>query len=104
MVDQFSNLSLFATSPGHSSSVTPGGGGHRGEANVIVPAVFLLQRSDFEMLLTRLRAIVGMYVVPILTWVGVFFNCASIGFLRTNEVRMRKSLVHLFIFLNVFDS
>ena len=62
-----------------------------------------LNGGDFELLMAWLRSVVGMWVLPILTWIGVFFNCASIGFLRNNEVRLRKSLVGLFIFLNVFD-
>ena len=34
---------------------------------------------------------------------GLIFNLSSILFLRKNEVRLRKSLVLLFIFLNSFD-
>ena len=70
------------------------------QAESFVPAT---TSETEEMLLTQLGKIVGQFVVPCLTWVGVFFNCASIGFLKNNEVRMRKSLVFLFIFLNVFD-
>ncbi len=53
--------------------------------------------------LAALQFSVGTYALPALAWVGVFFNVSSIAFLHNREVRLRKSLVQLFTFLNIFD-
>ena len=59
--------------------------------------------SSSEAWLRTLQKGAGLVVVSALALIGVLFNLASIGFLGRREVRMRKSLVRLFCFLNTFD-
>ena len=50
-----------------------------------------------------LSDVVGTFIIPVLAILGIMFNLASIVFLGHREVRLRRSLVHQFIFLNTFD-
>ena len=47
---------------------------------------------------------VRVYVMAPLCVIGLIFNFVSIGALFHNKLRLRKSLIQLFIFLNTFDA
>ena len=59
----------------------------------------LLDYVDMDQVKYLMRVI----LIPVFIWLGTVFNCASIVFLHRHEIRLRRSLVHLFTFLNTFD-
>ena len=54
-------------------------------------------------LLNKIDATVSVYGLIPLCVIGALFNLASIGALFNNKLRLRRSLVQLFIFLNTSD-
>ena len=55
---------------------------------------------DLETIVANVR----VYVMGPLCVIGLIFNNVSIGALFHNKLRLRKSLIQLFIFLNTFDA
>ena len=53
--------------------------------------------------LCRLDNMVSIYVLFPLCIFGIIFNFASIGALLNNKLRLRISLIQLFVFLNTSD-
>lgn len=54
-------------------------------------------------ILAKMDEIVSLYVLIPLCVIGIIFNFASIGALFNNKLRLRRSLIQLFIFLNISD-
>ena len=54
--------------------------------------------------LETIEANIRIYVMTPLCTIGVIFNVVSIGVLFSNKLRLRKSLIQLFAFLNTFDA
>ena len=54
-------------------------------------------------ILNKIDDIVSLYGLVPLCIIGIIFNFASIGALFNNKLHLRRSLIQLFIFLNISD-
>ena len=59
--------------------------------------------DDMCNILNKIDDIVSLYGLIPLCIIGIIFNFASIGALFNNKLHLRRSLVQLFIFLNISD-
>ena len=66
-------------------------------------ALYAYECNKLCIILDKIDDIVSLYVLIPLVIIGITFNFASIGALFNNKLHLRRSLIQLFIFLNISD-